>query len=61
MRTELPDAGTAKVTLIARPYRGIASGGAARFPETGHSNRANGPKSNPAVRCDCVERLTCGT
>jgi len=60
LRTERPDAGAAKITLIARPYHGIARGGAARVPETGHSNRANGPKPIPAIRCAPVLCLTRG-
>jgi len=35
-RTNPPDAGAAKITLVARPYHGVARGGAERFPETGH-------------------------
>ena len=60
VRTNPPDAGAAKITLIGRPYYGIARGSAARFPQTGHSNRGKWPKLNPAVRCDGVECLTCG-
>ena len=41
-RTNPPDAGAEKNTLIGRPCHGNASGGAARFPENGHSNRENG-------------------
>mgnify|MGYP001825164708 CR=1 FL=1 len=36
LRTNPPDAGAAKITLVARPYHGVARGGAERFPETGH-------------------------
>ena len=60
MRTEPPDAGAEKIALIARPSNGMAGGGAARFPETGHSNPAYGPKPSPAVRCAPAVCLTCG-
>ena len=60
LRTELPDAGAAKITLIAHPCHGIARGGPVQVPETGHSNRANVPKLNPAILCAPVLCLTCG-
>ncbi len=61
LRTEPPDASAAKITSIARPCHGIARGGSARFTETGHSNRANGPKPRPDIRCAPVLCLTSRT
>ena len=52
-RTNPPDAGAAKIALIAR-------GGAAGFTESRRSNHANRPKSNPDFRGAPVLRLKCG-
>ena len=60
LRTLRPDASAAKITSIARPCHGLSRGGAARFPGSGHSNRANGPKPNPDVRRTGHVCLTCG-
>ncbi len=55
-----PDADAAKPGLRRQTNRYFRRGSAARLPQTGHSNRSNTRKSNPVVRCDGVERLTCG-
>ncbi len=59
-RTFPPDADAAKSGLRRQTYRNFRRGSAARLPQSGHSNRSNTFKSNPVVRCDGVERLTCG-
>jgi len=59
-KSQQTDASAAKITLIARPWDGIACCGAAWFPETGHTNRSNGPKTNPAICCVPSVRLNCG-
>ena len=60
MRTKPPDAGVAKIALIARRCRWIAQYGVAGFTESRPSNHANRPKSNPDIRCAPVLCLTCG-
>ncbi|CUH42393.1 hypothetical protein RUM4293_01281 [Ruegeria atlantica] len=60
LRTNPPDVNAAKFVVEWRPNREGNLGTAAHFPETGHSNRVNTLKSNPVIRCNGVERLTCG-
>ncbi len=59
-RTKPPVADAAKSGLRRQTNRFFRRGSAARLPQSGHSNRSNTCKSNPVVRCDGVERLTCG-
>ena len=49
LRTEPPDAGAARIALIAGRYHRIARGGAAGFTESRRSNHAFRPKTNPDI------------
>ena len=42
------------------PYLGVCRGAAECFPKSGHANRLETAKSEPAVRCAGFECLTCG-